>query len=211
MKKIRGLTMGVIIFTQDDSKYLSSEHVIMYKNIDMSISHADITYILRTDKFTEADALSWIPYINNRLIVTIDKLPKLTKKSEDFVLVDGNYSKGKTNFAPITSLLRWQHRGRVYHTIQQMPIPLIISFLKNNVDDIEFWRTLNNTGMDLPDMYTYAVMSYYIHPKNNAQVNWPKKKKKEVPHIEGFRTSDKHMHEIQLGLKKKKKEVSGWV
>ena len=111
MKKIRGLTMGVIIFTQDDSKYLSSEHVIMYKNIDMSISHADITYILRTDKFTEADALSWIPYINNRLIVTIDKLPKLTKKSEDFVLVDGNYSKGKTNFAPITSLLRWQHRG----------------------------------------------------------------------------------------------------
>tara|TARA_R110000822_G_scaffold1299_6_gene5921 strand:+ start:14213 stop:14824 length:612 start_codon:yes stop_codon:yes gene_type:complete len=202
--------MGVIIFTKDDTRFLTGHHLVMYKSIDTSLSHPDITYILRTDKFTEADALSWIPYINNRLIVTIDKLPKLTAKSEDFVVVDGNYTKAKINFAPITNLLRWQHRTRVYHAIQQMPVPLALSFIKSNVDDIDFWRTMVNTGIDLPDYYTYAVMSYYIKPKSNSQINWPKKKKKGSEIMKGMRNSDKYMDEIQLGLKKSKKEDSVW-
>ena len=203
--------MGIIIFTKDDTKYLSSKHVIMYNNIDISPSHNEITYILRTNKFNESDVIAWIPYVNNRLIVTIDKLPKLTKKSEDFVLVDGNYTKAKTNFAPITSLLRWQHRTRAYHAIQQMPVPLALSFIKSNVDDIDFWRAFLNTGIDVPDYYKYAVMAYYIKPKTKSQINWPKKIKKGSEIMEGMRSSDKYMDDIHLGLKKSNKEDSVWV
>ena len=107
----------MIIFTNDDEKFLVEPHVLMVGRIDTPPTSRDLTYILRTSRFTQKDVEAWLPYVAKKLVVCIDKPPKITGKLKDSVIFDDSYKKTKNNFMNnITSILSWTDRKRVWKT-----------------------------------------------------------------------------------------------
>ena len=51
--------MGIVIFTDDDSKFMESKYIMMIGEIDTPPTDKDTTYILRSNKFKEKDVLEW--------------------------------------------------------------------------------------------------------------------------------------------------------
>ena len=80
--------MGIIIYTNDDAKYRKGNFITMYGDITVPPTAPDTTFILHNKSFGEADAIYWSPIISHRLVVVVDKVPKLTAASEDCVIVD---------------------------------------------------------------------------------------------------------------------------
>ena len=188
--------MGIVIFTDDDSKFITGKYIMMIGKIDTPPTEKDITYILRSNKFKEKDVLEWLPLIKNRLVVCCDKPPKITKKSEEFVIIDDSLKiKGKTNhYSPINALLSWKDRRRVNAVFCKTPLPLAKAFLEENDVDINIWRRLAKTAMFLPEKYTRAIMVYGIQPAH-TKTKFPKKKKITYKH-EQCRATDKHIQVI---------------
>tara|TARA_R110000851_G_scaffold219699_1_gene372417 strand:- start:140 stop:805 length:666 start_codon:yes stop_codon:yes gene_type:complete len=188
--------MGIVIFTDDDSKFMDGRYIMMMGQIDTPPTNKDITYILRSNKFKEKDVLEWLPLIKNRLVVCCDKPPKITKKSEEFVIIDDSLKiKGKRNhYSPINALLTWKDRKRVSAVFAQTPLPLANVFLLENDVDIGIWRKIAQTAMFLPEKYTRAIMVYGIQPAHK-KTKFPKKKK-VVYQYEQCRESDKHIQVI---------------
>ena len=221
--------MGIVIFTKDDSKFMVGKYIIMIKEIDTSLSNPEVNYILRTNKFTEADVIAWLPYITTKLIVCIDKAPKITKKTEDNVIIDKslNVLADRNFLTAITAIINWSDRLRVWKQVQSLPVPYALAFLKHNVKDINTWRLIAKTNMILPIDYTKAIFAYSIEGKRQS-INWPKKGK--VKHLAPppFRMDDKHWKHIitskeianeirdkgvplPKGMKKTKQKVNEWV
>ena len=80
--------MGVVIFTKDDARYRTGDYFAMYGELTVSPTLRHTTYIYHTKKFTEQDAIYWASVVPFRLVVVADKLPKLTKASEECVILD---------------------------------------------------------------------------------------------------------------------------
>ena len=80
--------MGVVIFTKDDARYRNGDYFAMYGELTVSPSLRHTTYILHINKFSEQDAIYWAKVVPFRLVVVTDKLPKLTKASEECVILD---------------------------------------------------------------------------------------------------------------------------
>lgn len=199
--------MGVVIFTNDDEKFLVGNYVMMTGSIDTPPSDPDVTYILRTNRFTEKDVEAWLPYITNRLVVTIDKPPKITKKTEDNVIIDKVYSKSDRNLlTSVEAMLSWGDRKRVWHFIQDLPIPYALAFLRTNRDDIELWRLIAKANMEMDDNYVRAIFAYAVK-ENRGKTKWPKKKKEEDIAPPPFRQDDKHWKEIVTTIKRVANEV----
>jgi hypothetical protein len=191
-----GEPMGIVIFTDDDSKFMDSKYIMMIGEIDTPPTDKDTTYILRSNKFKEKDVLEWLPMITNRLVVCCDKPPKISNKSEDYVIISESLKiKGKSNhYSPINALLTWKDRRRVNAVFSKTPLPLAKAFLKENDVDITVWRKLAKTAMFLPEKYVRAIMVYGIEPAHK-KTKFPKKKKQEYIH-EQSRSSDKHIEVI---------------
>lgn len=221
--------MGIVIFTSDDSKFLEGNYVLMTGKIDTPPSNPEVTYILRTTRFKEKDVVNWLPYIQNRLVVCIDKPPKLSKKIQEYVIIDDTYKNKPNGFmSNIMSILSWKDRLRVFTAIKDLPIPYGLAFLRKNRDDINLWRRIARANMELPDEYTRAIFAYGINP-DGKKIVWPDKKKVEVKVPKPFRQNDKYWEEIikgsdsvaneirdskqQLpkGVKKTKKAVNEWL
>lgn len=100
------------------------------------------------------------------------------------------------DLTPMKALLTWEDRSRVHSVLEGYPIPLALSFLRENrLHDIELWRRLAEVGLELDDSFTYAVMAFCTEPKRE-RVDWPKKTKvKETPPFP-FRENDKYWKEI---------------
>ena len=79
--------MGVIILAGDDSEFRVGDYIVMHREMTCIPSAPGTTYILHTRKFTEDDILQWAEIVSYRLVIILDKKPKLTKKSEDYVVV----------------------------------------------------------------------------------------------------------------------------
>tara|TARA_R110002049_G_scaffold231376_3_gene403743 strand:+ start:782 stop:1447 length:666 start_codon:yes stop_codon:yes gene_type:complete len=221
--------MGIVIFTKDDSKFMVGDYIIMVKEIDTSLSNPEVNYILRTNKFTEADVIAWLPYITTKLIVCIDKAPKITKKTEDNVIIDKslNVLNDRSSLTAITAIINWSDRLRVWKQIQTLPVPYALVFLKQNVTNIDTWRLIAKTNMELPEDYTRAVFAYSITGKRQ-NVAWPKKRKVKEQAPLPFRMNDKYWQKIitskeianeirdkgvplPKGMKKTKQKVNEWV
>ena len=219
----------MIIFTNDDEKFLAEPHVLMVGRIDTPPTSRDLTYILRTSRFTQKDVEAWLPYVAKKLVVCIDKPPKITGKLKDSVIFDDTYKKTKNNFMNnITSILSWTDRKRVWKSIQDLPIPYGLAFLRVNRDDINLWRRIADANMELPDDYVRAIFAYGVEPKR-SRTEFPKKKgeAEEVPYP--FRQNDKYWREIlktapavanevregndtvPKGMKKRKQAVNEWI
>lgn len=221
--------MGIVIFTNDDSKFLEGNYVLMTGQIDTPPSNPEVTYILRTTRFKEKDVVNWLPYIQNRLVVCIDKPPKLSKKIQEYVIIDDTYKKRPNGFmSNITSILTWKNRLRVFTSIKDLPIPYGLAFLRKNRDDINLWRRIARANMELPDEYTRAIFAYSVEP-DNEKIVWPDKKKTETITPKPFRQNDKYWEEIikgsesvanelrvsgqelPKGVKKRKQVVNEWL
>ena len=94
--------MGVVIYTADERPYKEGNYVEMFNEINTSPSVKELTCILHTDKFKEKDALEWRQLISHRLVIVTEKKPKLTEKSEDFVILDPSLDKEEEDYIRAT-------------------------------------------------------------------------------------------------------------
>ena len=124
--------MGVIIFADDDTKYRTGDHIVMYGDMTVSPTVPDTTFIYHTDKFTEKDAIMWASIIPYRMVV-VGKLPKLTKASEHCVIVDQQVKVKQDYSRSIRAALCWADRDRAHRALDPVPIPLANAFVRVNV------------------------------------------------------------------------------
>jgi hypothetical protein len=199
--------MGIVIFTNDDEKFLVGKYVLMVGKIDTTLSDPDTTYILRTNRFTEKDVEAWLPFISNRLVVTISKPPKITKKTEDNVVIDNAYKiDSKKHLTSVEAMFSWSDRKRVWNFIQDLPIPYALAFLRTNRNDIDLWRLIAKANMEMSDEYVRAIFAYGIK-EDRRKTLWPKKKVTGDTAPPPFRQDDKYWKEIVTTIKSVANEV----
>tara|TARA_R110001592_G_scaffold45210_2_gene144616 strand:+ start:752 stop:1420 length:669 start_codon:yes stop_codon:yes gene_type:complete len=222
--------MGVVIFTKDDERYRSGDYFVMYGELTVSPTLRYTTYILHIDKFSEQDALYWAQVVPFRLVVVCDKLPKLTKASDECVILDQSIKTSKPDFSrKMRAALCWADRDRAHTALGPIPLPLANAFIKVNVNDISLGRLLARCRYTLHENYTRAAIAYGVSPVRNFK--WPSKKAKNdyiVPY--GIRQTDRHiaiivnndvlaanelrindMNALPAGLNKTKQEVIQWL
>lgn len=220
--------MGVIIFADDDTKYRTGDHIVMYGDMTVSPTVPDTTFIYHTDKFTEKEAIMWASIIPYRMVV-VGKLPKLTKASEHCVIVDQQVKVKQDYSRSIRAALCWADRDRAHRALEPVPIPLANAFVRVNVHDIELGRLLARCKFTLHDDYTKAAIAYGVSPVRNFK--WPPKSNRALDILPlGMRQTDKHLdiivnndlvvsNEIRThqpdalptGLPKKQQEVITWL
>ena len=161
--------MGVIIFADDDTKYRTGDHIVMYGDMTVSPTVPDTTFIYHTDKFTEKDAIMWASIIPYRMVI-VGKLPKLTKASEHCVIVDQQVKVKQDYSRSIRAALCWADRDRAHRALEPVPIPLANAFVRVNVHDIELGRLLARCKFTLHDDYTKAAIAYGVSPVRNFKV-----------------------------------------
>jgi len=188
--------MGVVIFTNDDKNYRKGNYITMYGDITVSPSAPDTTFILHNMKFSEADVLYWSPIVAYRMVVVVDKPPKLSSKVDDCVIIDQNLKVADTDYSrAIRAALCWADRDRAYNVLKPIPLPLMNAFVKVNVDSMRIGKLLAQCRYNLHDDYTRAALAYGINPVSNFK--WPKKSNKNdyiLP--SNMRKSDKHLEVI---------------
>ena len=188
--------MGVIIFTQDDARYRKGDYLTMYGDITINPTAPDTTYILHNKKFSEDELIYWASVIPHRMVIVVEKPPKLTAKSEHCVILDQNMKVQKEqHHRSMRAGLCWTDRDRAFKALKTVPLPLANAFIKANVNDIEVGRLLARCKYTLHDDYTTAVIAYGVNPISNFK--WPSKQGKSsyiLPFL--IRQTDKYMDMI---------------
>lgn len=188
--------MGIVILAGDDADFRVGDYIVMHREMTSVPSAPGTTYILHTKKFTEDDIIEWANYVSYRLVVVLDKKPKLTKKSEDFVVVHESLKDKPDPIGPaIGAMMRWRDRQAASRVIPNLPIPVALAVWRNaHPDDITTARRLAQVSFTLPDQYAHAVLTWSINPNKPSRRLKPKKDDYEVPH--GFRDSDIYIEEL---------------
>lgn len=187
---------GTIILTSDARAYRGG-YVVETRGIVDSPTAPKTTYIVHLGKVTEEEIKRWMDIVSYRMVIVIDKMPKLTKAIEAEVIIDKSLFAGKVNYkTAMDALFRWGDRTRVHKTFVGVPIPLALSFLRNNrIEEIELWRMLADVTFTLPKEYAEAVMCYGLKP-SRTHVKWPKKNSKKDERPPMFRESDLYWRQI---------------
>tara|TARA_R100000152_G_C6779345_1_gene210898 strand:+ start:1877 stop:2557 length:681 start_codon:yes stop_codon:yes gene_type:complete len=193
--------MGIVIFTRDETfqedwNILHGNVVIMRNEIDSPMTDPDTTFILYSDKFKNKDVKEWLPHIGNRLIVVTSKKPTISANEKPYVIIHPSLTGDKDSLlVGINAILQWPDRRRVWVSQKGMPIPYALAFLRENVDDIDFWRLVAKANMQMSDDIVRSIFAYGITGKR-SKVKWPKKKKAEDMAPFPFRQSDLYWREI---------------
>jgi len=222
--------MGIVILAGDDAEFKVGDYIIMHREMTCLPTAPGTTYILHVRKFTEEDILEWVNIVAYRLVIVLDKKPKLTKKSEDFVVVHESLKAKADPIGPgIGAMMRWRDRSAAHQVIKTLPIPVGLAVWRNaHPDDIATARRLAQVSFTLPNEYAHAVFAYSINPNKPSRRLKPKKEDYEVPH--GFRLSDLYTEDLirlapdvankvrtvdiqalPKGVKKTKQAVLGWL
>ena len=187
--------MGVIIYTDDDARFKTGDYVVMHGALTSAPTAHNVTYILHNYNFTEEDVLYWHPTIHYRMVVVVDKIPKLTDASKHCVIVDQSLkaARSKINYGRLMKgVVGWNDRDRAFRLMQQVPIPLANVFIKANTNDIDIGRLIAKARYTLPEQYIRAIIAFGLTP--NKGFNYPSKQSKDngykVP--SSIRKSDKH-------------------
>lgn len=221
---------GILILTADERAYKNGL-VIETGGIVHPPTRSDITYICHMIKITEKEIKRWLDVIGYRMVIVVEKLPTLSQETKDAIIIDKSLLAGKPNYKKqIDALFRWSDRKRVHQAFEGTPIPLALSFLRENkVNDIALWRMLADVAFTLPTEYAEAVMVYGVTP-SRQQVKWPKKKAKSDERPAIFRKSDlfwreiihadaearntvrdSNLQDLPKSVKKRKEKVLEWV
>jgi len=219
----------MIIFTSDETPFRSDKEVCMYGTIDTIPNLPETTYILHTDKFGSEDVLAWSPFVQHRLVIVTQKAPSLNKAAHELCVVDDKL-KGKNKddtFLIVKAIMNWTDRKRVRAVFKSPPIPLLLWFLRGNVEDIDVWRRIAKVQYTLPEDYLEAAIIYGIEP-SRKRVAWPKKKGKSKERPSMFRSTDKHWEiliensnsvansvrndgDIPKGMRRRKADEKSWL
>ena len=188
--------MGLIILAGDDSEFRVGDYIVMHRELTCLPTAPGTTYILHTRKFTEDDIMEWAEIVSYRLVIILDKKPKLTKKSEDFVVVHDSLKDKPDPVGPaIGAMMRWRDRKSASKLVKTLPVPLALAVWRNaHPDDIDTARRLAKVSFTLPDEYAHAVFTYSINPNKPSRKAKPKKEDGEIPH--GFRESDLYTEDL---------------
>lgn len=188
--------MGLIILAGDDSEFRVGDYIVMHRELTCLPTAPGTTYILHTSKFTEEQIMEWAEIVAYRLVIVLDKKPKLTKKSEDFVVVHKSLKTKPDEIGPaIGAMMRWRDRQSASKLICKMPIPVALAVWRNaHPDDIHTARRLARVTFTLPDEYAHAVLTWSINPNKPSRRLKTKKDDYEVPH--GFRSTDIYTEEL---------------
>ena len=189
---------GIVILTSDERAYRVGS-VVESRGIQFPPVAPNTTYIVHGVKVTEKEIKRWLDVVSYRMVFVLDKLPKLSKKIKEEIIVDKSLKAGSTGFKrEVDMMFRWDNRTRVFTEMAKnpIPIPLALSFLrKNRVEEIELWRLLSQTKFTLPAMYTEALLAYGVRPQRGMW-QWPSKTVKHESPPDGFRESDKYWRNI---------------
>ena len=219
--------MGILIFTRDATPYREGNFV-EGKGVITSPSCEDLTVIVHERRPNKDECLSWLPYVSYRMVFVCETAPDL--KDHESVIFDRTMKKNKDNFMPkIQSILQWENRNRAWVMGKDVPIPLMLAFLRVNDTNISLWRLLAKGFTWTPEEYQMAAVIFGTKPVHRP--HYPKKKKKEddiIPH--GFRTTDVYAEVISRadnkvgnairtlapetlpkGAKKKQQKVVEWL
>ena len=193
--------MGIVIFTNEETFQkdwnISNDNVVIMRNeIDAPMNDPDTTFILYSDTFKGKDVREWHPHIGNRLIVVTSKKPTISASEKPHVIIHTSLTGEKDSLlVGINAILQWPDRRRVWASQGGMPIPYALAFLRENVDDIDFWRLVAKSSMHMNDDIVRAIFAYGIKGKR-SKVKWPKKKKTEETAPFPFRQNDLYWKEI---------------
>ena len=220
----------VVILTNDDAKYVKGNNIKMRGEMTYPPTSQDVTYIVYGYKPKEDEILYWNKVCPYRLVYVVNKLPKMKQSTKDEIIIDMPNTKQSYN-RQIEAIFKWPDRLRVYNQIQQVPIPLILAFLKvNRPNNMKLWRLLSDVTFTLSDDYVYALLAFGVD-FNRDKFLWPKKKSKNTDEIPSqFRQGDEwwktitenspevanHIRENEIDslpkkMKKKKEKVIEWI
>ncbi len=218
--------MGVVILSADPYPYRTGT-VIESNEITNAPTKNDTTYIFHVRRVTEKEILAWQEVVNYRLVFVIDKLPKISGKTKDSIIIDKSLIIRKSDFKrEVGAMLNWGNREQTAKYIEKLPTPLALSFLRENRKDIGLWRLLADCVFVLPDEYAKAILSYGVEAGRGMK--WPKRKTTAKERPDCFRESDvywEHLLEcsanvrndvrdtgkVPKGVKKKKESILEWI
>lgn len=188
--------MGIVILAGDDSEFRVGDYIVMHREMTYLPTAPATTYILHVKKFTEEQIMEWADIVAYRLVIVLDKKPKLTKKSEDFVVVHGSLKNEPDPIGPaIGAMMRWRDRKAASALVKTLPVPLALAVWRNaHPDDITTARRLAQVSFVLPDEYAHSIFTWSINPNKPSRRYKPKKDDYEVPH--GFRESDLYTEDL---------------
>ena len=203
--------MGVLIFTRDATPYREG-HFVEGEGVVCSPACEDMTLIVHEKRPKKDDCLAWLPYVSYRMVYVCDKAPDL--KDHPSVIFDKSMSQRRDDYMPhIQGMLRWRDRNRAWAMAKNVPMPLMLAFLRENNKDIGLWRLLAQGFTWTPDEYQMAAVCFSHHP--SGRMKWPKKKTEEeeiLPY--GFRASDSYAemiasadHKVGNDIRTKAKET----
>lgn len=203
--------MGILIFTRDATPYRVGQYV-EGRGVVTSPSCEDLTVIVHEKRPKKEECLDWLPYVSYRMVFVCDKAPDL--KDHPSVIFDKTMSRRKDDYMPkIQSVLRWTDRKRAWVMAHEVPVPLMLAFLRENNRDIGLWRLLAKGFTWTPHDYQMAAIIYGSKPVTH--IAYPKKSKAEedsIPH--GFRGSDVYAqviaesdHKVGNDIRTKAKET----
>lgn len=222
---------GIIFLTADERAYKADGMVIETGGFIYPPTNPNVTYIVHERTITEKEIMRWVDVVAYRLVFVLDKLPPLSEKAKEVIIIDKSLRKEEVNYKrQIDALFRWSDRTRVHQTFQGTPIPLALSFLRENQkDNVVLWRLLADVTFTLPTEYAEALMVYGIKP-SRSPLKWPKKKAKGDERPTMFRDSDVYwreiidadanarnevrttnLHKLPKSVKKRKEKVSQWL
>tara|TARA_X000001382_G_scaffold129506_1_gene121706 strand:- start:7879 stop:8535 length:657 start_codon:yes stop_codon:yes gene_type:complete len=183
--------MGVLIFTHDAKKYrvgdyVEGSEVVCAPNVE------GLTVIVHKKNPTAKECLDWLPYISYRMVWVCAKPPKI--KKNDSVIIDGRFEQSDYTRS-IDATMRWRDRSKAKEECEKVPIPLMLSFLRENNKDIELWRTLAKSFTHVPESFQQNLIAFAHKPVR--RMAWPKKKRSDETILPlGVRSSDLYWQRI---------------
>ena len=184
--------MGVLIFTHDAEKYRTGDYVEGgYVSSDPQVE--GLTVIVHKRYPTAKECVAWLPHIAYRMVWVCAKPPKM--KKNDSVIIDGVFKK-QDYTRNIDATMRWSNRTKSFPECANVPVPLMLSFLRENNRDIALWRTLAKSFTNVPEDFQQALINFSHKPVR--RMSWPKKKKSDgvLEYPFGIRESDTHWESI---------------
>ncbi len=219
--------MRMLIFTRDAEPYREGNYV-EGTGVVSSPSCDNLTVIVHERRPSKEDCLGWLDLISYRMVWVCDKAPDI---KDDRVIYDKSMRQKRTDYIPaIQATLRWSDRNRVWNSMPRVPVPLMLSFLRENNRDINLYRLLAKSFRWCSEDMQQAAICFGTQPISERPAFPKKKKKTQDCEIEGFRETDLYTdmiitdgkvanmirstvakEDLPNTMKKTKQEVMEWV
>jgi hypothetical protein len=199
-----GIVMsGVIIFSADETPYKTDVDCVVMSGMVLMPDDPSTTYICFWNDVTQKKIEPWLDVVQHRLVVIVDKLPKLTKEFKELVIIDKTLttvSEYASYDKALQAMFRYQDRQYVFDLINgcKLPIPLALTWLETNrPQNVSLWRFLADVAFTLPDRYAWSIMAFCVQP-DGKNPKWPKRSKgKDSDETPNFvRPTDEYWHTL---------------